>query len=265
MFGDVNSPVRDVRMTLARLVPLCFLSIGLSVPTCSAQVNRTASVPTKLPLTVSVRELSIPMEAGRAFDRGTQLLAAKAWARSISEFRRAIKAFPTFYEAFYRMGIAEQRLGQAGEAELAFRKSLELSAGRYAPAHFGLGLILSEDKKQYAAAETMVDSGLALDPKDGGGYFALGWILFRTDRLPDAEHAAHEALVLQPSLAAAYVLLAQVHLRESKPDAVGEDLDAYLKLDPGGAKDSIVAALRAQAQQIRASAAQASEVRQEQP
>lgn len=252
-------------MTLARLVPLCLLSIGLSVSICSAQANRTASAPTKLSLTVSVRQLSIPVEAGRAFDRGTQLLAAKAWARSISEFRRAIKAFPTFYEAFYRMGIAEQRLGHAADAESAFRKSLELSAGRYAPAHFGLGLILADDKKQYAEAESMVYSGLALDPNDGGGYFALGWILYSTDRLPDAEHAAHEALVLQPTLAAAYVLLAQVHLRQSKPIAVKADLDAYLKLDPGGAKDASVLALRAQAEQIRPLNEQASELPQEQP
>lgn len=251
-------------MSLSRLVPFCFLAIGLCAQICPAQTNREASVPTKLPFTVSVRELSIPVEAGRAFDRGTQLLAVKAWAGSISEFRRAIKDFPTFYEAFYRMGIAEERLGHATEAESAYRKSLELSADRYAPAHFGLGLILA-DEKQYTEAESMVHSGLAIDPKDGGGYFALGWILYRTDRLPDAESAAHEALLYQPSLAAAYVLLAQVHLQESKPDAVNADLDAYLKLDPAAVKDSTVLALRAQAEQIRSYDDRVSEVPPEQP
>ncbi len=252
-------------MNLFRLVPFCFLAIGFCAPICSAQANRVASVPTKLPLTVSVRELSIPVDAGRAFDRGTQLLAAKVWAGSISEFRRAIKAFPTFYEAFYNMGIAEQRSGHQTEAESAFRKSLELSADRYAPAHFGLGLMLGGEKKQYAEAESMVQSGLAIDPKDGGGYFALGWILYRTDRLPDAESAAREALLREPGLAAAYVLLAQVHLRESKPKAVNADLDAYLKLDPSGLKDSTVVALRAQAEQIRSLGDGASVLPQEQP
>lgn len=249
-------------MSLSRLVPFCFLTIGLCAPFCSAQVNRAASVPTKLPLTVSVRELSIPIEAGRAFDRGTQLLAAKVWTGSISEFRKAIKAFPTFYEAFYNMGIAEQRLGRATEAESAFRQSLELSSNRYAPAHFGLGLMLAEDK-QYAQAESMVQSGLAIDPKDGGGYYALAWIRYTTDRLPAAESSAREALLRQPSMAAAYVLLAQVHLRESKPDAAERDLDAYLKLDPGGAKDATVLALRTQAEQIRSDDAPAAP--QEQP
>jgi tetratricopeptide (TPR) repeat protein len=237
-------------MNLLRLVPFCFLTIGLCVPICSAQANRAASVPTKLPLTVSVRELSIPVAAGRAFDRGTQLLAAKVWAGSISEFRKAIKAFPTFYEAFYNMGIAEQRMGHATEAESAFRKSLELSSDRYAPAHFGLGLMLATEK-EYTEAESMVQSGLAIDPKDGGGYYALAWIRYTTDRLPAAESSAREALLREPSMAAAYVLLAQVHLRESKPDAVEQDLDAYLKLDPGGAKDATVLALRTQAEQIR--------------
>lgn len=257
-------PIGDVRMVLSRLVPFCFLAIGLCAPICSAQVNRTASVPTKLPLTVSVRELSIPAEAGRAFDRGTQLLAAKAWAASISEFRRAIKVFPTFYEAYYRIGIASGKLGHAMDAEAAFRKSLELSGDRYAPAHFGLGSILS-DQRQFAEAESMVRSGLAIDPRDGAGYFALGWIQLRTDRLPDAENAARQALLREPGLAAAYVLLAQVHLRQSKPNAAEEDLDAYLKLDPKGAQDATVLALRAQAEELRSPDGEASLPGQEQP
>jgi tetratricopeptide (TPR) repeat protein len=251
-------------MNLLRLVPFCFLTIGLVVPICSAQANRAASVPTKLPLTVSVRELSIPVAAGRAFDRGTQLLAARVWAGSISEFRKAIKAFPTFYEAFYNMGIAEEKLGNATEAESAFRKSLELSSNRYAPAHFGLGLMLATEK-EYAEAESMVQSGLAIDPKDGGGYYALAWIRYTTDRLPDAEDAAREALMREPGMAAAYVLLAEVHLRESKPNAVKQDLDAYLKLDPGGAKDATVLALRTQAEQIRSYDDRAPAAPQEQP
>ena len=184
-------------MNLSRLVPFCFLTIGLCAPICSAQANRAGDVPTKLSLTVSVRELSIPMAAGRAFDRGTQLLAARVWTGSISEFRKAIKAFPTFYEAFYNMGIAEERLGHSTEAESAFRKSLELSADRYAPAHFGLGLMLATEK-QYAEAESMVQSGLAIDPKDGGGYYALAWIRYTTDRLPAAESSAREALLREP-------------------------------------------------------------------
>ena len=83
--------------------------------------------------------------------------------------------------------------------------------------------------------------------------------------MPDAESAAREALLREPGLAAAYVLLAQVHLRESKPKAVNADLDAYLKLDPGGLKDSTVVALRTQAEQIRSLGDGASVLPQERP
>jgi hypothetical protein len=46
------------------------------------------------------------------------------------------------------LGIAEEKLEYATEAESAFRKSIELTDGRYAPQHFGLALILADDKKQ---------------------------------------------------------------------------------------------------------------------
>ena len=237
-------------MNLSRLVPFCFLAIGFCAPICSAQANRAASVPTKLPLTISVRELSIPVAAGRAFDRGTQLLAAKVWAGSISEFRKAIKAFPTFYEAFYNMGIAEQRLGRATEAESAFRKSLELSSNRYARA-----LRSGPDARNREGIRRSGKHGAERPgdriPRTAAGIMRWHWIRYTTDRFPAAESSAREALLREPSMAAAYVLLARVHLRESKPDAVEQDLDAYLKLDPGGVKDATVLALRTQAEQIR--------------
>jgi hypothetical protein len=63
-----------------------------------------------------VRELSIPEAASKAFDKGTQLLAAKDWAGSASQFWQAIRAFPAFYEAFYRLGIDEEKPAYATEA-----------------------------------------------------------------------------------------------------------------------------------------------------
>jgi tetratricopeptide (TPR) repeat protein len=129
------------------------------------------------------------------------------------------------------MGIAEAKLAQTQEAESAFHRSIELSNGHYASAFFGLGLILAREKKQYAEAETIVRRGLELDKDDGAGYFALAWILYATDRLPDAENAACEALLREPGLSATCVLLSEIHLRQGKRSADSRDLDSTSKVD----------------------------------
>ena len=67
-----------------------------------------------------MRELSIPDKARRAFQKGTERIAAKDWAGSISEFEKAIKAFNNLYEAYYKIGIARLELQQVEAAEAAF-------------------------------------------------------------------------------------------------------------------------------------------------
>ena len=104
----------------------------------------------------SVHELQIPEKARNACNKGTERLAAKDAAGSIPEFQKAIEAFPGYYEAYAKLGAAELDLEQWSAAESAFRKSMELSEGRYAPADFGLGLILATVTKKFAEAEAAV-------------------------------------------------------------------------------------------------------------
>ena len=103
-------------MKLSHLVPFWFFTLCICPSVCSAQSNSNKSTAANIAPTVSVRELSIPEAAAKAFDKGTQLLAAKDWAGSASQFRQAIRAFPAFYEAFYRLGIDEEKPAYATEA-----------------------------------------------------------------------------------------------------------------------------------------------------
>jgi tetratricopeptide (TPR) repeat protein len=215
-------------------------------PVCPAQSNPSEPAPANS-YTVSVHELQIPDEARDPFNKGTRLLAEGNWSGSIAQFQKAIEAFPAFYEAYYRQGVAEAKLARVADAESSFRKSIELSSGRYAPPHFGLGLLLAAGEKQFAAGEAMVRAGLALDAADAAGHFALAWILYSAGRLPEAEDAAHQALARQPDLAAAYLLLAQIHLSEGKPGAGADDLDSYFRIAPRGAQNAEAQALRHQA------------------
>jgi tetratricopeptide (TPR) repeat protein len=137
-------------MIRSRVVPFCLLVLLIPPLAYSAQSKSPSSAVT------SVHELQIPEKARNACNKGTERFAAKDAAGSIPEFQKAIKAFPGYYEAYAKLGAAELDLEQWGAAESAFRKSMELSEGRYAPADFGLGLILATVTKKFAEAEAAV-------------------------------------------------------------------------------------------------------------
>jgi tetratricopeptide (TPR) repeat protein len=200
---------------------------------------------------VSARELQIPQKARSAFDKGTQLLAAKESAASIAEFQRAIKAFPDFYEAYYKIGLADLNLHRYPEAQSAFETAIELSKGRYPPSQFGLGVVLCIEK-QFGQAEEAIRAGLEKYPADAAGNFTLAWVMFNAGKLPEAEKNARQAVLSNAHLADAYLLLAQIHLRQNDLLALLSDLDAYLKLGPDSQHLTQAKALRAQAEQILA-------------
>jgi len=200
---------------------------------------------------VSAHELQIPPKAREAFNRGSQLLAAKESEASIAQFQHAIQIFPDFYEAYYKIGLANVNLQRYAEARGAFESSIELSKGRYAPSQFGLGIVLSM-QKDFAGAEEAVRAGLDTYPADAAGNFTLGWVQFRAGHLPDAEKSARQAILSNPNLADAYLLLAQVHLRQSDLTSLVSDVDAYLRLDPEGAHNAQARAVRAEAEQVLA-------------
>jgi tetratricopeptide (TPR) repeat protein len=241
-------------MHRSRMIPSCLLAIFTLPLLCSARPQpqtSAAPLPQNTSSEISARELRIPGKALKPFNKGTKLLAEKDSAASILEFQQAIKAFPDFYEAYYKIGLAELNLQHRGEAQAAFEKSIELSHGRYPPADFGLGVALCL-QEQFADAEGAIRRGLDLDPAEAEGYFTLAWVLLHAARVPDAEKNARQAVLLRANFAEAYLLLAQVHLRQNNTSAVVSDLDAYIQLDPNGPHSAEAISVRAQAQQLLA-------------
>jgi tetratricopeptide (TPR) repeat protein len=241
-------------MRRSRMISSCLLAIFVLPLLGSAQPQHptsTAPPPRNTSSEISARELRIPSKALKPFNEGTQLLAEKNSAASIREFQLAIKAFPDFYEAYYKIGIAELNLQHPGEAQAAFEKSIEVSHGRYPPADFGLGVALSL-QQQFADAESAIRRGLDLAPAEAEGYFTLAWVLLRAERVADAEKSARQAVLLRADFADAYLLLAQIHLRQGNTSKLVSDLDAYLQIDPGGPHSADAIGVRAQAQQLLA-------------
>ena len=180
---------------------------------------------------LSVREMSIRPKARDALQKGVRHLAKNDPLGSLAEFQRAIAEFPSYYEAYYLVGIADLKLRRQADAEQAFRKSIELSLGRFAQAQFGLSAILC-DQGKFAEAEPIIRQGLELDDAHWIGHYYLARALFGLNRLDEAERSANEIVVRKADLPEAYLLLADIHNHQKNYSALLNDVGCYLKLDP---------------------------------
>ena len=196
---------------------------------------------------VSVRKLSIPRKAFHAFQRGAELLAKEDAAGSLPYFQRAVAESASFYEAYFKMGVADLKLWRLADAEQAYRRSIELSGGQYAQPLLGLGVLLDYQGK-FDEAEKVSREGLDLDLTFWAAHYTLGWALFGLNRLEEAETSAREALRWKTDSSEAHLLLADIHNREKDYRALLKDLDEYLKLDPNSPTSVKARALRDRAQ-----------------
>ncbi len=84
---------------------------------------------------ISAHQLSAPRKAQDEFDKGINLLYAKSDYRgAITQFQRAIKDFPTYYEAYALEGTAYQTLGDtaccgSGSAQIRRTQLRAISRG----------------------------------------------------------------------------------------------------------------------------------------
>jgi len=173
---------------------------------------------------VTLRELSVPPKALRAFAQGTGLLAKNNPKASLLLFQRAISEYAGYYEAYDKIGAANLKLWRVPEAEQAFRKSIEVSGAQYAHPLLALGAIL-DDHKQYAEAESVIRKGLNLDRDSWRGHYYLALALFGLHRLADAEQSVQEALRRKPDFPEAQLLLVNIHSYEEEYRSLVSDLN----------------------------------------
>ena len=192
---------------------------------------------------VSVRELSIPPKAARAFAQGLECMARKETEASLVHFQKAISEFAGYYEAYDRIGAADLKLWRLADAEQAFRKSIELSGGRYAHPLIALGANL-DDRREFSEAEDVTGQGLELNQASWTRKYQLVMALYGLNRLEDAEKSILESLRQKSAFPEARLLLADIHGREQNYRALVTDLDQYLQLVPDGPSSGRARALR---------------------
>ncbi len=198
---------------------------------------------------ISTHELSMPTKARDLLESGKKkLYEDKNAAAGLLDFQQAISLAPGYYEAHYQLAMAYLSLGNTGEAEKAFQKSIEVSGDKYGEAQVGLGTIML-NRGAFSEGEKTIRRGIQLNPNFWLGYYELGRALLNEKRIPEAQDSAEHARLLAPNVAMVYRLLSNIHLQQKDYPALLQDIDQYLKLDPDSPAGVRAKELREQVQQ----------------
>src|SRR6516165_5536876 len=104
---------------------------------------------------------------------------------ALQECRTAIELNPQSAEAYYLLGVIQDRRGAVEESRKALRRSLELDPGRV-DAHIYLGESLLHDK-QFDQARAVFQSALQLgDDADAEAHFGLALVLISESKYREA-------------------------------------------------------------------------------
>jgi tetratricopeptide (TPR) repeat protein len=195
---------------------------------------------------VSEHELSIPKKARESFDKGIQLVVQKSDYRgAIAQFTRAISQYPSYYEAYAAMGLAQSKIGDQAEAEKSLQQSIGLSQEKFAQAMLDLASIFNS-KNRFSEAEPLLRKAVSLDASSWRGQYELAVSLRGQKRYSDAVASATAARDLKPDNPQIYLLLYNLHIQTDNFPAALADTEAYLKLVPDGALSDRVRKLQDQ-------------------
>jgi tetratricopeptide (TPR) repeat protein len=181
---------------------------------------------------VSAHEMTIPQDArDRVAAAKKKMWSDKNLEAGIADLRQVTAATPDYYEAYCEIGLGYLMMGKTTDAEANFRKSLEISGGRYGDAEVGLGSTLI-NKGDIAGGEEALRRGVEASPNSWLGRYELSKVELSQNHIADAEKLAEQARSLAPNFPSVYRLLSSIHLRQKNYPALLHDIDAYLQLDP---------------------------------
>lgn len=183
---------------------------------------------------ISAESLNAPEGARKDLASGEELLSKGTdYPKSIELFKKAVKAYPKYSEAYLMMGLAYRAEHNLDEAGTALRKCVEIN-GTSGPAYTALGEVQNE-QKDYAGAEKTLLKALTLNPDSPQAHVELARSYWAMGRWQEADPHAAKALALAPDNPSAHLIMGNVQLRKRDGHAALQQFQAYLKLEPQGA------------------------------
>ncbi len=134
------------------------------------------------------------------------------------------------YRVFSNYGVILKNLGKLQEAEVSYRKAIEINPD-YADAHLNLGNIL-KDLGKLQEAELSQRKAIELNPDSAKAYSNLGSILSDLGNLKEAELSTRKAIKLNPDSAQAHYNLGNVLIDLGNLKEAELSILEVIRLDP---------------------------------
>lgn len=210
-----SSLALDARQTMGTL------DVGTLVLYPAARVQGTS---------VSVTSLAAPKNARASLQKGMKALQKKRYDQAETNLQTAVKSYPSYAEAWFRLGQVRMMTNRTDDARTAFRQAMREDAKLVGP-YVELARIAAIERNWQEAAG-LTETALKLNPLDFPyGYYLDGLSNYYLNKLERAETSARmmERLDSRHRYPETFILLANICRR--KHDAAGEtgQLLNYLK------------------------------------
>jgi tetratricopeptide (TPR) repeat protein len=155
---------------------------------------------------------SLGREVRRLLREAEPLLRAGKFAEAAAHYEEIVKLSPSFYEAWFALGMAYSQTARAADAEAAFRKYLSFQP-LSADGHASLGVLLAAQQRG-AEARPLLERALELDATQTEARKALARIFAAAQEWAAAGREMDRALTAEPDAEPeSYFLLMTCQLR----------------------------------------------------
>ena len=246
--GRYSIEVADSRFLMAT-VPIWWrdpadsaavITIRLTANTGNAKSTPSADPITEERINALKLDARIPASALGEFEKGMAAVHQRAKNDSPEDhFKKAIAAYPDFYDAYYQLGLEQSRQHQTPAAIQSMTKAGALKPTVAEPLS-ALGRFYVEDGEFQKAVETFskISSVGSVSAEDR---YNLGVALMRLDNTEAAQQNLELAISLAPGKSpAAYVELANAYSRNGNPAAALSSLQDYLRLFPNDRNHKVI-------------------------
>jgi predicted Zn-dependent protease len=197
---------------------------------------------------------SLPKKAVQDYEKAIQEKQRGKIESAMKLLEEAIRIAPNFFHAHNNLGLLYLFQKRYGDAENEFKRSHDLSPKSERPL-VNIGslyieeAILKKDDREMSGmlldeALDALELSVKLNPRSAAGYFLLGQANYRSSFYEEAEAAFKKAQDIDPKLAGARLMLANVYVKQKKWAEAVDALDTYLKDYPKATDRTSVQELR---------------------
>ena len=189
---------------------------------------------------VSVKDLGVPSNAAKEFEKASRLIAKQDWAKATERLQKGLALCPNYATGYNNLGAVYSYLGNNAQAREALQQAISLD-DRLAAAYVNLGR-LSFLEKDYSAAESLLTRAVSLAPAENADeLFLLAYSQLTDHHLDQAVQTSRQGHAARLNHHAyLHLVAANAYEQQSKITDSMSELEVYLSEEPNGIRSEKV-------------------------